>query len=189
MLLKHTQHVYLALFHLLSYNLRRLVPSTQPLHPRASSANENELPVAPAHGGTGSASVGRSAAYHEAGATTMVVEKSGGGAGAGGRLGIGKGRKGSDRVARLGWALDDIEARGDGPGARGNRSFGAHRRNGNKVCCPLRCHVGSMEAILLKMCELSTFTVLESTKIMRSVEIVDANVTLAKWKLSWTAMC
>lgn len=48
---------------------------------------------------------------------------------AGGRLGVTKGRRrGGDRVARLGAAMDDIETQVDGPGGKGDKRAEARTR-------------------------------------------------------------
>lgn len=60
---------------------------------------------------------------------------------AGGRLGVGDGRGGSNRVARLGSALDDVETRSDGPRGRSGRGVGF--RSEDKVCT-VRCTIYSV---------------------------------------------
>ena len=57
----------------------------------------------------------------------------GGGVAAGKHLGLGKGRGGKSRVARLGSALDDVETRSNRAGGVEGRA--ARARSGEKVFC------------------------------------------------------
>lgn len=104
--------------------------------------NRKDPSIAPAHGGVGSTAAtggGEPGGREEkaSAATAAIVPGkfsglAGAGVGAGGVLSPGKGRRGKNRVAMLGTALDGLETRADGPGGKGGK--GVRDRSAEKVC-------------------------------------------------------